>query len=169
MGISLNKDDISQLRRADSIVFRFDTAEHGFSRIEGAVRADGTYATERTFELPVNPTSVENYGDRPIVVGCWIIGQAKFTPEWATVVNMLRTGDELYPHYVADSHHPSDRDDRQPTPTDHLIVDTFDLRVQRPTSTGRYKMLTFGLGFQLTARSPEHISSRLRNLRTVGY
>jgi hypothetical protein len=141
MGISLNKDDISQLRRADSIVFRFDTAEHGFSRIEGAVRADGTYATERTFELPVNPTSVENYGDRPIVVGCWIIGQAKFTPEWATVVNMLRTGDELYPHYVADSHHPSDRD----------------------------KMLTFGLGFQLTARSPEHISSRLRNLRTVGY
>jgi hypothetical protein len=160
----LIRDDIGQLRRADSIVFRFDTSEHGYSRIEGAI---GRYE-QREFTLPVNPTSVEAYGE-PVVAGCWIISSARFVPEWQTALAMLRSGDQLHPHYVADAHHPVDRPERDPYFTDLLCIDTFDLRVRRPSASrtrpGQDRMFSFNLGYQITERDGG--SARIRNLTTA--
>lgn len=168
MGISIDRDDLSQLRRADTIVFRFDTSDDGYSRIEGTI---GRFTSDasRSFELGVNPTSVEAYGDK-VDRGLWIISTAKFVPEWQTVLALLKAGDELHPHYVADAHHPSDRPNRDPYFTDSLVIDTFDLRVRRTARrtydgdvpTGPTKLFTFQLGYQITERDGS--SLLIRNL-----
>ena len=158
--VTLTRDDISQLRRAQSIVFRFDTSEFGFSRIEGSMHDPG-YRNERRFDLPVNPVSVTRYGPDTITAGCWVILSAKYVPEWQTVLALVKAGDELHPYFEADVHRrPADR--QEPYFTDGIVVDTFDLVVRRPTRTGSYKHLTFSLGYQLTER--DGASARIRNL-----
>lgn len=162
----LGKDDISQLRRATGIVIRFDTRDEplGFRRIEGTIRpAVGSHEDERYFELPVNPVSVTSYGDERIEAGLWIISPAHFVPEWVTMLSLLRKGDELWPRFEADCHHRV-KGDGVRRQTDSVFVDTFAMQVRRPTATGRYKMLEFNLGYQLTGKTD---GARIRNLYTA--
>lgn len=165
--MALTRDDISQLRRADSIVFRFDLSDGGYSRIEGSIRPLGSRRfeePEREFTLPVNPTSVTRYGPDRITAGLWIISPARFVPEWQTVLALLKVGDELHPNFTADAHaRPSDR--QEPYFTDPICIDTFELVVRRPTrKEGNFQHLTFSLGYQLTKRHGP--SARIRNLTT---
>lgn len=155
----LDKEDVRQLRRADTIVFRHDARDGGFSRIEGTIGPSPAQrhrgmTGEMHFELPVAPTTVANYGPDRIVAGCWVFSSAHYNPELATALSLPLVGCVLTPSYEADAHR------RHEGEQDAYVVDTFALRVRKPDG----KLLTFNLGYQITPRIGN--ASLIRNLYT---
>lgn len=109
---TLTADEIKALRRADSIVFRFEKDD--YCRIDATIEYDpgdgfGKRDLQRTIHIREAQTTNYVESDSPgvnreITHACWVFSAARFHPQLVTMFSLLRPGDQIRPHFVAGDH-----------------------------------------------------------------
>lgn len=160
--MALTTAEIKAMRNAEHVVFHHEhrpgehlAKDYAIARKEHDP-GDGFGRRELEVRIPIAGSRFEAYsldGDGDIV---WASGVGrKYSPEWATVLGLLRVGDELIARWVLGNN----SDTLKAAGLSH---DEFKLTIVRTTKTGSRQM-TFWLDDIIT---PEHSSARMATRST---
>lgn len=156
MNQSLTSTDLAALRRADTLVFRCEptglAGEPFVARIDAIEERRDAHSV--TTMIPLQAPQIVGYHARTESVH-WLISPARYTPEVASFLHLLRVGDRL--RIQATVNNSTERQTDEGWMRNELRI-----QVTRERKRGAPLVLTFLLDVEVTPTEPEFL---LRNVK----